>query len=47
MDFEGMDTLIAAAIGALAAIFIGAFVTLVLICRKQYKRKNWDRLDSR
>lgn len=47
MDLRNVDTLMAAAFGALAAIFIGAFIALILICRRQHKRRvNWERLSK-
>lgn len=47
MDLNGVDSLVAAAFGALGVIFVGAFVGLVVICRKQHQRKRWSRLDNR
>jgi len=31
----GMETVVAVALGALAAVFLGAFVVLLVICRRQ------------
>lgn len=31
----GMETVVAIALGALAAVFLGAFVVLLVICRRQ------------
>ncbi|XP_055390464.1 transmembrane protein 98-like [Condylostylus longicornis] len=45
MENQAMDLTIAAAIGALAAIFFGALIALVLVCKNSRKKQNWERLD--
>ena len=43
------DSLIAAAIGALAAIFLSAFIALLVVCYRQKKKQktDWERFDKR
>lgn len=46
MIFQEIETIMAAAIGILAAIFIGALITLIVICHRQKKRIAWKRIEK-
>lgn len=46
MFFQEIDKIMAVAIGILAAIFIGALITLIVICHRQRKRIAWTRIEK-
>jgi preprotein translocase subunit SecG len=41
VTMETMETVVAVAIGILAAVFVGALIILVVICRRQKDRANF------
>ncbi|PSN43827.1 hypothetical protein C0J52_10069 [Blattella germanica] len=41
VTMESMETVVAVAIGILAAVFVGALVVLVVICRRQKSGRNF------
>lgn len=46
MIFQEIDSIMAVTIGILAVIFIGALITLIVICHRQKKRIAWTRIEK-